>query len=347
MARPERPVQPEAGPVGELAQELRAIRKSAGSPTYRTLAAWTHYSAATLARAASGHTLPTREVTVAYAVACGGDPEEWTRRWAQVASAMNPPDPRVAIAPAAGAALGTAQGDDAGRVGAPADGGFLPRSRRAPRVVLPAAGVIVILLLAGLAAGDQSSGIPTTALRALSTKTSTGSDDTPGSECDPNGITAPEPPSDNLRISPTPTLIRADFEGGPLRWGPFWNAPNVHEEITTEHAYHGTHAQRVQVGPGLAAIGTTHIDGLHPGSVVTLHIWYSGQGSGRICPFVQDTRLLPEWVQQEDLELATQDRPGWRAYTWTMPDLPVHGIGIQLNNTGANDFVILLDAVTW
>ena len=62
------------------------MRASAGQPSYRRLAAATHYSAATLARAAAGHVLPSLEVTLAYVAGCGGDPAEWRQAWADVSA---------------------------------------------------------------------------------------------------------------------------------------------------------------------------------------------------------------------------------------------------------------------
>ncbi|HEX4091888.1 MAG TPA: tetratricopeptide repeat protein [Trebonia sp.] len=82
MGRPERELSGEATPLTELAGRLRALRRAAGQPSYRRLAMVTHYSAATLARAAGGHALPSLEVTLAYATACGGDPAEWQTAWA-------------------------------------------------------------------------------------------------------------------------------------------------------------------------------------------------------------------------------------------------------------------------
>ena len=38
MGRPERPLDPTAGPVARLAHELRELRKAAGSPSYRKMA---------------------------------------------------------------------------------------------------------------------------------------------------------------------------------------------------------------------------------------------------------------------------------------------------------------------
>jgi WD40 repeat protein/transcriptional regulator with XRE-family HTH domain len=72
---------PEAGPVQRLAYELRKLRAGAGSPTYRELARKAGFSVSVLSRAAAGERLPSREVVLAYAAVCGGDPETWERRW--------------------------------------------------------------------------------------------------------------------------------------------------------------------------------------------------------------------------------------------------------------------------
>jgi hypothetical protein len=91
MPRPERPVDPEQGPVARFATELRALREKAGSPPYRRLAEQAHFSKATLADAARGHRLPTLEVTLAYVEACGGDAEQWRARWHEVRSELRLP----------------------------------------------------------------------------------------------------------------------------------------------------------------------------------------------------------------------------------------------------------------
>lgn len=81
VGRPERPVNPLDGPVSRLAHELRQLRASAGYPTYRSLARRALYSASVLSSAAGGASLPTLQVTLAFARACGADPAEWERRW--------------------------------------------------------------------------------------------------------------------------------------------------------------------------------------------------------------------------------------------------------------------------
>ncbi|GGW60011.1 hypothetical protein GCM10010503_41560 [Streptomyces lucensis JCM 4490] len=85
MARKERPLEGDDGPLLRFAAALRRLRHEAGSPPYRDLAHRAHYSVATLSGAASGRRLPSLDVTLSYVRACGGDPQEWERRWHAVA----------------------------------------------------------------------------------------------------------------------------------------------------------------------------------------------------------------------------------------------------------------------
>jgi hypothetical protein len=89
MARPERTLNPTAGPIEQLAHELRRLRQTAGNPTYRQMTASAHYSHSTLAEAARGRTLPSWEVTRAFVLACGGDEEVWNARWRSAGQALN------------------------------------------------------------------------------------------------------------------------------------------------------------------------------------------------------------------------------------------------------------------
>jgi hypothetical protein len=97
MPRPERPVDPAAGPVQQFAADLRKLRGEAGNPPYRDMAARAHVSKASLSAAASGHRLPTWEVTKGYVRACGGPADVWHDRWlavrTEVAPAGAPPLP--------------------------------------------------------------------------------------------------------------------------------------------------------------------------------------------------------------------------------------------------------------
>ncbi|MDT0381110.1 WD40 repeat domain-containing protein [Streptomyces sp. DSM 42041] len=93
VGRRERELDPEAGPVQRFACALRDLRRAAGSPTYRVMAAHARYSVTALSQAAAGERLPTLPVTLAYVRACGGDPEEWEGRWRQAAeAAARPPE---------------------------------------------------------------------------------------------------------------------------------------------------------------------------------------------------------------------------------------------------------------
>lgn len=104
MGRNEGSIKADHEAVAELAQRLRELRADAGRPTYRAMAAHTHYSASTLSRAAAGGSLPSLDVVLAYAAACGGDRAEWTRRWQQANTALQPrPEVCNAVPPPRGA----------------------------------------------------------------------------------------------------------------------------------------------------------------------------------------------------------------------------------------------------
>jgi WD40 repeat protein/transcriptional regulator with XRE-family HTH domain len=81
MGRPERPLDPADGPVQKLAQALRELRRTAGGPSYRSMARTAGFSMTTLSQAAAGERLPSLAVVQAYARACGADPVEWERHW--------------------------------------------------------------------------------------------------------------------------------------------------------------------------------------------------------------------------------------------------------------------------
>lgn len=84
MPRPERALDPSAGPVQQFASELRALREKAGSPKYLAMARATGRSKTALTEAAGGDHLATWETVAAYVTACGGDPAQWSQRWEQV-----------------------------------------------------------------------------------------------------------------------------------------------------------------------------------------------------------------------------------------------------------------------
>ncbi|MEU0413924.1 helix-turn-helix domain-containing protein [Streptomyces griseorubiginosus] len=86
MGRPEKPVDPAAGPAQRLAHELRELRRSAGGLSYRAMAKTAGFSVTTLAHAASGEQLPSLAVLQGYVRACGADPGEWEVRWKEAAA---------------------------------------------------------------------------------------------------------------------------------------------------------------------------------------------------------------------------------------------------------------------
>jgi hypothetical protein len=91
MGRPERPLDPAAGPIQAFAGELRQLRQRAGSPKYLQMQRRTGRSRTALAEAAGGDHLPTWETVEAYVRACGEDPARWRARWAQARDAARSP----------------------------------------------------------------------------------------------------------------------------------------------------------------------------------------------------------------------------------------------------------------
>jgi tetratricopeptide (TPR) repeat protein len=85
MGRPETPLDPGGGPLQEFAARLRSLRADSGGRSYRQLARVANFAAPTLARAASGRSFPSWEVTQAYVTACGADPGQWRALWASTA----------------------------------------------------------------------------------------------------------------------------------------------------------------------------------------------------------------------------------------------------------------------
>jgi WD40 repeat protein len=86
VGRPERPIDPDGGPVAEFACELRKLREEAGRPSYRELARRASFSVTVLSEAAGGRSLPTLAVVRGYVQACGGDVGQWEERWRDTAA---------------------------------------------------------------------------------------------------------------------------------------------------------------------------------------------------------------------------------------------------------------------
>lgn len=88
MGRPERGLDPKAGPLEQFAWELRQLRVAAGRLSYRELSRRAHFSVTALSEAAGGREVPSLAVTLAYVEACGGDREAWEERWRRLAAEL-------------------------------------------------------------------------------------------------------------------------------------------------------------------------------------------------------------------------------------------------------------------
>ncbi|MFJ9682572.1 hypothetical protein ACIRP2_31645 [Streptomyces sp. NPDC101194] len=109
QGRQESSIDPAHGPQALFAQQLRDLRKTCGSPTYRELASWTRkirtpYSDTTLSSAARGHELPSWDVTSAFVRAClsyakasgeqiEADVSTWASRWRNAKAELSPDGP--------------------------------------------------------------------------------------------------------------------------------------------------------------------------------------------------------------------------------------------------------------
>jgi WD40 repeat protein len=96
MGRPERHLDPNAGPLHRFAHDLRALRNAAGRPSYRELSRRAHFSVTALSEAAGGEVVPTLAVVLGYVAACGGDRAEWASRWHRLVAELTPAPPQPA-----------------------------------------------------------------------------------------------------------------------------------------------------------------------------------------------------------------------------------------------------------
>ncbi|MEV6419715.1 helix-turn-helix transcriptional regulator [Streptomyces sp. NPDC051662] len=95
MGRPETHIDPSEGSLQLFAYELRALRRSAGNPSYRQLASRAKYSGTTLSEAARGLSFPSLAVTLAYVGACGGDTAHWRTYWQETDTALKTAETRA------------------------------------------------------------------------------------------------------------------------------------------------------------------------------------------------------------------------------------------------------------
>ncbi|MFE2716976.1 helix-turn-helix domain-containing protein [Streptomyces mirabilis] len=83
--RPEKSIDPTSGPLGQLALDLKSVRRRRAL-TLEQMAEHTGLSAATLSSAALGEACPSWSTVRAYVTACGEDPDDWRPRWEMLAS---------------------------------------------------------------------------------------------------------------------------------------------------------------------------------------------------------------------------------------------------------------------
>lgn len=83
MSRPQRPLDPGAGPVQAFAAELRKLWEDSGRPTFLQMARKTGKSRTAMTEAVGGDHLPSWETVAAFVTACGSKPSDWRPRWEQ------------------------------------------------------------------------------------------------------------------------------------------------------------------------------------------------------------------------------------------------------------------------
>ena len=91
--RPARPIH-ENAPFRDFAARLRELRKAA-SLTLRKLSERSGYSTGWLSEAESGERLPSLEGALAFASACGADPQAWTAWWLEAANRRDTAPPQA------------------------------------------------------------------------------------------------------------------------------------------------------------------------------------------------------------------------------------------------------------
>lgn len=147
---------PTVSALRELAHQLRDLRKAADL-THAQSATRCGYSVSTLQDAAAGRRLPTQAVTLAFATACGGEPERRRGHWIEARRALDAAGPGGATgAVEADAAAGTEAESAAGAARAWTRPAKSPRLtwrsgalRRRSVVVASASGLLLAVAVPG------------------------------------------------------------------------------------------------------------------------------------------------------------------------------------------------------
>jgi hypothetical protein len=367
MGRKERQLSP--GPLRDFASDLRMLRSESGM-TYRELERRAGYSASALSAAASGQSLPTLEVLLAYVGGCGGEARGWQRRWELLSGAGPdgereapplPPRGQPAVhggrqprgEPAAPAPAPVALAEHAAP---PESGGLLdePGGRPEPagrglrrRRVRPVVGLVVTPLILAtaliIAYAVLRPGPPGTTLQTASPVTSSG--------------TFPAPSA--IRPSQSPRLggaqVRFGFESPGQQWGVFWGQQVAVGGITSDVAYQGSHSYEVTItgataSRGYSAIGTIHdLAGLVPGMRVTVRLWSSDPQDTKVRFWAMNSQSAVAWAPENPAsDIPFPAGGGWRAMTWTVPQVDqVHAIGVQVYDGTSAPLKVAVDNVSW
>jgi transcriptional regulator with XRE-family HTH domain len=88
VAEPGSELEPPAGGLEEFCRGLAKLR-AAAELTVRELEKRSGYSKAALSKAASGRSLPSFDLTMAYVGACGGNVQAWEQRWRELRAALD------------------------------------------------------------------------------------------------------------------------------------------------------------------------------------------------------------------------------------------------------------------
>jgi Bacterial Ig-like domain (group 3) len=154
------------------------------------------------------------------------------------------------------------------------------------------------------------------------------------------------PLSQVVSVTTLPTT-RFDWESGALDgWQVTWGQ-SLALSNSTNLAYSGTHSLRIDVASAEthSAIDnetSSQLSGFNPGATVTLHIYNQNMSGVLVHPFLYNENWIPAFGQAVRLRL------GWNTITYVIPKSfkAVRGVGVQINNTGAQSGTLYLDAVT-
>lgn len=187
----------------------------------------------------------------------------------------------------------------------------IKRNRRG-WLVVPIVLIIVVCTTAAIGTGNTA----TSALSSILPTTS---------------AAAPSPSS-----SPTPNGdVHFNFGNGTTEgWMSGWGPVSV--ASSTAHPLAGTHSLAITTQGGYSAVGAD-VAGLAGGTSVTYRL-FSPSGGVLVMPFVSDTSFGTHFAGNATLA------QGWNAVVWTVPQVSVLRIGLQVNMWSGT---LYLGNVTW